>query len=193
MRKMNILLVGALSMFVMGCSAKYNYYQLHPKTGSNTEGHISKKGIVIGIGEVEVPDYLNKPEMVTRLSAGRISVHEKERWAGSLPKNIQYVLMSNLSAQLPKYTFLQYPWEEPVSDKYRIYVIIDSFDGSTDGVVALKGRWSLVSEEDNKVLFGESFRYTQKSGKTLDSIVDAQSRLIEKLSRGIAAKIRSRI
>ena len=190
---MNILLAAVLSLFVMGCSAKYSYYQLHPKTGSNTEGHRSKKGIVIGIGEVEVPDYLNKPEIVTRLSAGRISVHEKERWAGSLPKNIQYVLMSNLSAQLPKYTFLQYPWEEPINDQYRIYVIIDSFDGSTEGAVTLKGRWSLVSKDDSRVLFGESYHYTQKSGQTLDSVVDVQSRLIQRLSRGIAAKIRSRI
>jgi uncharacterized lipoprotein YmbA len=160
---------------------------------SSGDHKASKKGIVIGLGEVEVPEYLNKPEMVTRLSAGRITLHDKERWAGSLPKNIQSVLRHSLSAHLPQYTFLSYPWEEPISDRYRIHVTIERFDGDSAGLVTLEGRWSLVDQEENRVLFGEPISYREQGGITLDAIVDTQSSLLEKLSRHIAGKIRSRI
>lgn len=184
--------IAAMILFA-GCSSKSNFYQLHPKTMQVSEKKARKRGILIGIGEVEVPDYLNKPEMVTRLSAGRIDIHEEERWVGSFSRNIQSVLAHNLSILLPKYTIMTYPWEEPVSDRYRIYVTIDRFDGDSSGTVTMHGRWSLADQRDNRVLFGESINYREQGAATLDAIVDTQSSLLEKLSRHIAAKIRSRI
>ena len=188
-------LLPAVAAFLLfaGCSSKSNFYQLHPKTTHISEKTVQKRGTLIGIGEVEVAEYLNKPEMVTRLSAGRIDVHEEERWAGSFSKNIQSVLKRNLSVLLPKYTFMGYPWEEPVSDRYRIYVTIDRFDGDSLGTVTMHGRWSLVDQQENRVLFGETIDYREQGGTSLDAIVDTQSSLLERLSRHIAGKIRSRL
>jgi len=192
MRYIPILII-VVAWLLAGCSSKSNFYQLHPKMVQKTEKKALKRGTVIGIGEVEVAEYLNKPEIVTRLSAGRIDVHEKERTAGSFPKNIQSVLAHNLSLLLPAYTVLTSPWEEPVSDRYRIYVVIDRFDGDSSGSVAMRGRWSLVDKIDEKVLFGESIDYSLQGGATLDAIVDTQSRLLDRLSRHIAARIRTRL
>jgi len=176
-----------------GCSSKSDFYQLHPKSAPQADSIKSKKATVIGIAEVEVAEYLRKSEVVTRLSAGRVNVHDNALWAGSLAQNIQTVLAHNISALLPQYTFLSSPWEEPIDDKYRIYVTIDRFDGYENGKVTLQGRWSLVNKEENKVLYSESVNYTAQGGKTLDEIVDTQSRLIDRLSRRIASKIRTRI
>ncbi len=193
MKKIYIAIVLISIWILTGCSTKSSFYQLHPKTAHSYEGKIGKKGIIIGIGEVEVADYLDKLEMVTRLSTGRVNVHDDKRWAGSFTDNIQSVLLSDISQLLPRYTFLAYPWEEPISDQYRIYVTIDRFDGSANGVVTLHGRWSIVVQQENQVLFGESIHYTQRGGTTLDQIVDTQSRLLEKLSRRIASRVRARI
>ncbi|KYJ87684.1 PqiC family protein [Sulfurovum riftiae] len=192
MRKNIVLLMVALGLF-SGCSSKSNFYQLHPKSPQTTGSSQSKRGTVIGIAEVEVAEYLHKSEIVTRMSAGRINVHETDLWAGSFAKNIQSVLMHNIAVLLPRYTFLNYPWEEPIDDRYRIYVTIDRFDGYETGSVTLQGRWSFVNKEDNKVLYSESINYTAQGGKTLDEIIDTQSRLLERLSRRIANKIRTRL
>ena len=186
---MLLIALGILS----GCSSKSNFYQLHPKTVQQSESSRSKKATVIGIAQVEVAEYLSKSELVTRLSAGRVNVHSDALWAGSLAKNIQTVLTHNISALLPRYTFLSYPWEEPIDDRYRIYVTIDRFDGYENGRVSLQGRWSLVNKEENKVLYGESINYTAQGGQSLDEIVETQSSLLDRLSRRIAAKVRTRL
>lgn len=192
MKRNVFILIIALGLF-SGCSSKSNFYQLHPQTTQTANSTHSKKSTVIGIAEVEVSEYLAKSELVTRLSAGRVKVHDTSLWAGSLAQNIQSVLMLNISTLLPQYTFLTAPWEEPIDDKYRIYVTIDRFDGYENGNVTLQGRWSLVNKEENRVLYSESVNYTAHGGKTLDEIVNTQSRLIDRLSRRIASKIRTRL
>jgi len=176
-----------------GCSSKSNFYQLH--TNDHVSGNRADriKQNVIGIAEVEVAGYLDQPQIVTRLNEGRVNVHEEERWAGSFPKNIQTVLTQNLSKLLPSYTLLASPWEEPVSDRYRIYVSIDRFDGDQNGTVVLDGRWSLVDKEENRMITGEKIRYIDRGGITLDDMVATQSRLLDRLSRSIAKKVRSRL
>ena len=177
-------------LLLSGCSSKSNFYQLHPKKQERYNSTHTKRATVIGIAEVEVAEYLHKSEVITRMSEGRITVHEKDLWAGSFAKNIQSVLMHNIATLLPRYTFLNYPWEEPINDTYRIYVTIEQFDGYETGSVTLQGRWSLVNKEDNSVLYSESIHYHALSkGKTLDDIVDTQSQLLERLSRRIASKL----
>jgi len=191
--KKNIFILLITLGILSGCSSKSNFYQLHPKASLQSESSRSKKATVIGIAQVEVAEYLGKSELVTRLSAGRVKVHNNALWAGSLAQNIQTVLTHNISALLPHYTFLAYPWEEPIDDRYRIYVTIDRFDGYENGRVALQGRWSLVNKEENRLLYSESVNYTAQGGQSLDEIVETQSSLLDRLSRRIAFKIRTRL
>jgi len=191
---MKHMIVGIVAAVMMaGCSSKSNFYQLHASHYPSTESDTRLKPTIVGIAEVEVADYLDKPQIVTRLSAGHVKLHEEERWAGSLDKNIQSLLAYNLSRSLPRYTFLSQPWEEPVSDAYRIYVNLDRFDGDLNGTVVLSGRWSLVDPEENRLILGEKVHYVDRGAPTIDGIVATQSRLIDRLSARIAKKIRGRM
>jgi len=189
----NILILTLGLLLFAGCSSKSNFYQLHPNVKQHTNGHRTVKHKVVGIAEVEVAEYLNKPQMVTRLSQGRLDVHEEERWAGTFQKNIQYVLKDNLSRIPPKYTFIAYPCEEPLNDTYRIYLTIEKFDGDTAGTVVLRGRWSLIDQNESRVVLSETVAYTEKGGVSLDELVNTQSRLLERLSRHIATKLSKKI
>ena len=181
------------ALLLGGCSSKSNFYQLHTSdhVSGNRVHHVKQN--VIGVAEVEVAEYLDQPQIVTRLNEGRVNVHEEDRWAGSFPKNIQTVLTQNLSKLLPSYTFLAAPWEEPISDKHRIYLSIERFDGDRNGTVVFDGRWSLVDKEENRVVTGERIRYVEQGGMTLDDMVATQSRLLDRLSRSIAKKVRNRL
>jgi uncharacterized lipoprotein YmbA len=157
----------------------------------NKATHI--KRTIVGVAEVGLPEYLDKPEVVTRLSEGRLKMNETDRWAGAFDKNIQSVLTQNLSKLLPNYTFLASPWDEPVEDRYRVYVDVERFDGDLNGTVTLKGRWSLVDKEENRLVTGEKVHYIERGTPTIDGIVTTQSHMIDRLSRNIARKIRGRI
>lgn len=191
---MKKIILGTVAVILMaGCSSKSNFYQLHPQQAVKTNSSAHLKSTVIGVDEVDLADYLDKPQIVTRLSAGRLSLHEEDRWAGALDKNIQSILTQNLSKSLPHYTFLASPWDEPVKDRYRIYVDVDRFDGDMNGTVTFEGRWSLVDREDDRIVTGEKVNYVRQGNPTLEGIVATQSKIVSRLSNDIVKKIRGRI
>jgi uncharacterized lipoprotein YmbA len=80
-----------------------------------------------------------------------------------------------------------------VEDRYRIYVDVERFDGDVNGTVTLDARWSLVNKEENRLLTGEKVHYVEQGVATIDGIVTTQSRMVDRLSRQIAKKIRGRL
>ena len=194
MRKRYLLLISAVAMLIFsGCSSKSNFYQLYPKNGTGETSQTHRLHTkVIGIAEVDLPEYLDKPQIVTRLSSGRLNVNEEERWAGAFDRNIQSVLSKNLSAMLTQYSFLPKPWEEPIKEHYRIYLSVARFDADIkSGNVVFEGRWSLADPENNRLITGEEIHMEEQGALTLDAMVEAQSRLLERLSRHIAKKLKS--
>ena len=194
MKAIHSLLLG--SLLLVGCSSKSNFYQLHTTQTQPVNKATHIKRTIIGVAEVGIPEYLDKPEVVTRVSVGRLQVNETDRWAGAFDKNIQAVLTRNFSRLLPQYSFISYPWDEPISEKYRIYLSIDRFDGDTStGMVTLEGRWTLVNTEDNTIVIGEKISYheravVEKGGMTIEQMVATQSKMLDELSRLIAKKVR---
>ena len=194
--KSNYYLLLTALLLLSGCSSKSNFYQLHTVQTSTTNKATNLKHTVIGVAEVDIPEYLDKPEVVTRLSQGRLQVNETERWAGAFDKNIQSVLTENLSMMLSQYSFMSYPWDEPVKEQYRIYLSIEHFDGdTTTGMVRLEGRWTLVNMNDHSVVTGQNIRYHEyvamnKRIASMDEMVTMQSQILNKLSRLIAGKVR---
>jgi uncharacterized lipoprotein YmbA len=180
----------ALMLLLGACSSKSEFYRLQPTVEGTTGSRAIHPHRILGIGEVQVSDYLEKPELVTRLTPRHLKVHEEQRWAGSLAESIQQVLQQNLSALLPSHTVLNYPWDEPVSDSYRLYVTVDRFDGDSNGTVTLTGHWSLADRTDSRIVTGEKFHYIERGTPGIEGVVATQSRLLERLSRRIAAKIR---
>ncbi len=180
----------ATMVALSGCSSKSSFYQLHtPETAvGNKTRHITRN--IVGVAKVEVAEYLDKPQVVTRLSAGELKLHETRYWAGSFADNIQRVLTHDLSKALPSKNFIAAPWEEPLNDRYRIYLTVDRFDGDTNGTVTLDGRWSLVDKEEDRLVTGEEIHYVDHGSQTISGIVSTQSRMLERLSRSMAAKLR---
>jgi len=190
-KKETLTLFLGLGLLLGGCSSKSELYRLHPTIQSSEGTRTLREHRLLGIAEVEVADYLEKPELVTRLSPTHLQPHDEEQWAGSLSGSVQEVLQENLTALLPGVGVLRYPWEEPLSDPYRLYVSIDRFDGDLNGTVTLAGRWSLIDRREDRLVAGERFRYSAKGpAEKTDDIVATQSSLLERLSRRIASKIR---
>ena len=182
-------MIGTIVM-LSGCSSKSNFYQLHTSetAAENKSRHITRN--IVGVAKVEVAEYLDKPQVVTRLSEGELKLHETQRWAGSFADNIQRVLTYDLSRALPSKNFIAAPWEEPLTDRHRIYLTVDRFDGDANGTVTLEGRWSLVDREEDRLVTGEKIYLVGHGSPTVSGIVSTQSRMLEQLSRSMAAKLR---
>jgi len=190
MKSLSALALLSLLLLLGGCSSKNEFYRLRPTVSGSAGSRAIHPVRILGIGEVQVSDYLEKPELVTRLAPTHLKVHEEQRWAGSLAGGIQEVLQQNLSALLPRHTVLSYPWDEPVTDTYRLYVTVDRFDGDANGTVVLAGHWSLADRAESRIVTGEKFRYIERGSSDIQGVVSTQSALLERLSRRIASKVR---
>ena len=54
--------------------------------------------LVIGLMPVEIPDYLDRPQLVTRMSDGQVLRADFDKWAGSIRTDIERVIVENISA-----------------------------------------------------------------------------------------------
>jgi len=80
-----------------GKSASSKYYVLSPLPQSKLSG---ADGTAIGVFPVSMPDYLDRPQIVTRVSENEIKLDEFSRWAEPLKESFYTVLVDNLSTLL---------------------------------------------------------------------------------------------
>ena len=180
-----------VAVMLAGCSTSSNFYQLNVPGPSGTVRTLPKT--VVGIAEVDVADYLDQPQMVTRLDEEMLHINETERWAGALDKNIQQALRTSLARRLPRYAFVTRPYDEPLDEAYRLYIHVDRFDGDINGTVRFEGRWSLVRIQDNTTVLSQEIRRRAASESGFPSIVKTQAKLVDSVAEDIANSLRSKI
>ena len=71
------------------------------------ENQVSKKinitpGVIIGVGPVKIPEYLDRPQMVTRDKEGMLKFDEFDRWGESLDLGMARLIREDLTAMLPE-------------------------------------------------------------------------------------------
>jgi len=152
-----------------------------------------ERGIAVAIGPVAIPDYLDRPQILTRTGPRELKLAEFDRWAGSLEQDVSRVLAENLSALLAPDNVIVLRWGRdayPFPAKYRVGVDVTRFEGTIGDSVTLAARWSVSHEEDRKILVvQESIVKEPVEGQDYDALVGAMSRALAGLSREIAAAI----
>ena len=106
-------------------------------------------GVSLGIGPTRLPGYLDRQEIVTRVSPNRIDLSEYDHWAEPLETNFNRVLGQNLSVLLPVNRLVFFPWESTRSPAYQVEVEVLRFEANAAGDVQLSARW-VVLETDRK-------------------------------------------
>jgi uncharacterized lipoprotein YmbA len=187
MKRTLFMLITTLAL--VGCgSTPSTFYQLNVPAPSQKTRTLPET--IVGIAEVDVADYLDQPQVVTRLSDEVLHVNETDRWAGAFDKNIQTALRRSLSRYVSNVAFVSEPFDEPLDERYRIYVSVDRFDGDINGTVRFEGRWSLVRLEDRKLLVSQRLSEVRRAEPNLPAIVAAQSAVIDDIAERIAKTIR---
>jgi uncharacterized lipoprotein YmbA len=179
----------ASMMLLVGCgSVPSTFYQLNVPAPKKANRSLPKT--VVGIAEPDIADYLDQPQVVTRINGEVLRINETDRWAGAFGKNIQTALRRSLSRYVSNVAFISKPYEEPLEERYRIYLTIDRFDGDINGTVRFDGRWSLVRLEDRKLLVAQRIREVRRTKPDLPAIVAMQSTVIDDIAKRIASTMR---
>jgi uncharacterized lipoprotein YmbA len=186
------------ALLVSGCattSQPVDFYTLSPAVVSAAPESPAAncRDVVIGIGPVIWPGYLDRPQIVTRLSPNRISFDEFHRWAGSIEENFERVLIEDLSKRLQTDYVIKSPGKLPYKPRYQVQIYIDQFDGRSGDTVTFKAAWSVVDPNSGKEpALHQSLIREATTGEGYENMVVAASAAVTELSRQIATELSSR-
>jgi len=182
-------------LLAAGCgrvTPQARFYLLSPIVESQTaeQGNDSAAGALIGIGPVKIPEYLRRPQIVTRRGDNELAVAEFDRWAGSLKEDINRVMAENIAGTPGGAQVVVYPWRRTMPVDYQVELEILNFDGSLGGGVSLQSRWTIYKNVSKEVLAVKTSRLTETaSGPGYGDFVAGQSRLLKRLSDEISLEL----
>ena len=140
---------------------------------------------------VNVAEYLNRTEIVTRLSENQYRLAEYDLWAEPLKDNLPRVLVDNLSQLLGTDNIAVADWPGEGTDGYHVAVHVARLDAVPGKTVTLDIRWKIIDPRSKKTLRMAKSVVTEPAKEPgFDSVVSAASRAIGAVSREIAVAIR---
>jgi uncharacterized lipoprotein YmbA len=183
-----ILLTGCRS-----ATSPVQFYSLTPLAAESGEKKDtgSTGTLSVGIGPVEIPKSLDRPQIVTRIGPNKLMVDEFHRWAGSLYDDFLSVLTVNLAELLGTNRVAAYPWEEYFDPDYHIFMEVHRFDGNLGQNVVLDLTWTVTGRETREVLLVRKTRMAAPvAGMDYEAFISVKSGLLADLSREIAREIK---
>ena len=193
-----LIILGAV---LSGCittnpSQPAKFYLLSPMSESKKAPQVEtgEGCFAIGVGPVRIPQYLNRPQIVSRKSTIELFLDEFNKWAEPLEDNFTRVLAENLANILHTEPIAIFPSRGSIPVDYRVTVDVIRFDGMMGKDITLIARWAIFGKEREELLSIRRSVYTEPAGEnTYKILVLAKSRAIEKLSKDIAAAIKELI
>jgi uncharacterized lipoprotein YmbA len=165
------------------------FYTLNPVIESSevkTEANI-RENLAVGVGPMEMPKSIDRPQLVTRSAPNTLSVDEFHRWAGSLREDFMRALTANLAALLKTNQVTAYPWEDYLRPDYRIFLDVHRFDGELGEQMVLDITCTITDREGRRALYVHSSKIEEPVPETdFDALVSAKNRTIATLSRELA-------
>ena len=188
-------LVAALTLVLMaGCATPpSSFYVLTPIPGAaGRASAISGGRLAVGLGPVTFPQFLDRPQIVAREGANRLSLDELHRWGGSLQDEFLRVWSENLAVLLETSRILVFPSEVRAPVDFRILATVLAFEGTPDREAALKVRWVVQDGQGDRVLAVREDRYASplRQGGGEEALVAAMSECLGAFSRDVADVVR---
>jgi uncharacterized lipoprotein YmbA len=185
-----LVLAGCLG----GPSAPTNFYMLSPLSPSQagTAAATAEGRIRISLATVVVPEYLNRNEIVVNLDNTVYQLAEFNQWAEPLNDNLTRVLAVNLTNLLQEDSITVFlSSDSSILPDYRLEVDVVRLDGNLGGQAALVAQWALLAGEEDDLILMRRLEYQEPAtDQTYKGLVLAKSRMVEKLSRDIAAAVK---
>ena len=176
---------------ITGTTAPSKYYVLNPIADPKPETPAvsEKEAIIIGVGNVELPNYLDRPQIVTRVTDNKLQLGEFDVWAENLSDSFPVILADNLSTLLSAQPVAIIPGMGVLRVDYRVKVDVARMDGTLGGDAVLVARWGIFGEQGQFLKSRRSIYKEPTKGDDYEAYVAAHSRAIQALSRDIAAAL----
>lgn len=187
--KTTAIAIAVLWLTACATSPPSNYYWLTPR-GEFTAG---SQSLSIGVGPIEVPEYLNRRSLVHSDGNNQLRIYDQERWAEPLEDGILRVVGLNLANLLGTEDLHYYPWNPRRAPDYRARVRLLALDAG-DREAILVAEWVVdgPGEKPGATRRISQLRQPLPAGKLKPGqLAPAYSELLYQLSEIIAEAVRT--
>lgn len=185
---------GLVSGCISNTASPTRFYVLNPlDPGVSLVNRTDQTGTLsLEVASLRLPQYLERPQIVTRSSENRLELSEYHQWGGNLRKNMMRVLAKNLSQLLDTPNIAISPYRPPVPPDFLVELEVMRFERDSDRRVRLSTQWRLSRGENGMPLTTritdlESPKIPAEPG--FEKTVSAMSSLMGELSQAIGREI----
>ena len=192
-RSIVLVLVASLAS-LLGCAgtAPSRYYGLSPMPASESTPSKESRPFTVGVARVTLPEFLDRPQIATRVGPHEVRYDEFNRWAEPLKENISGVLAENLCSLIGPDRVISSSGAGALTADYHVWVEVIRFDAGPGGDFSLAAQWSLYNHEKKKVVVRKRFNtQEQANGSDYVAMTAAASKALAALSREIAEGIKN--
>lgn len=186
-----ISFAGCLSSFTTPQPDRTRYYTLTAKVEADA-GSPALDEISLGVGPVRIPGYLDRDQMVTRVSESRFDVSENDRWIEPLDEDLNRVIVHNLYTLLKSDHIFRYPWPNGRYITHQVDIEILRFEATATNEAQLLARWAVIESSTKKLLASKQTSVKRPiQGTTKEAAVEALSLTVADFSRDVANTVRA--
>lgn len=186
------LMAGFVLLPACGTSQPTKYYLLSPSEPDTVPAG-SRRELVIGVGPVSLPSYLNRREMVSRTGSNELDVAAFHQWAEPLQESLIRVVSEDLGRRLGTENVIQLPVKRSIRSAlpidYQVVIGVERFEKMPNGEAVLDARWIILGHDKSVLLLRRSEYKQMPAADTYAAQAAAQSRLLSQLGEEIAAAI----
>jgi uncharacterized lipoprotein YmbA len=171
-----------------GSSPPSNFYRLTPAVEPTSGGQQP----ALGIGPVDIPEFLNRNAMVYARGGNQLQIAGTERWAEPLEYGILRVVGLNLSALMQTENLRFFPWDVRQAPDYGIRISVLDLDAS-EGQATLVVDWLIYKPGDGSHITRQISQFKQPltpGQLTPSELPAAYSKLFYELSQTVATAIK---
>jgi uncharacterized lipoprotein YmbA len=162
------------------------FYLLSPIEDAAPAGAAPGDALVV-VGPLQLPGYLDRPELVVRQPDGRFSLRELDRWGEPLDQLLTNTVTANLVRLTGSPRVAAFPLHGRASADLRVVGRVLRFDADASGLALLEVQWSILDEngEPRMPVRIDAYR-AQAPGTDTAALVAALSDVLAQFSRQLA-------
>jgi uncharacterized lipoprotein YmbA len=143
----SVVLLCALALAASGCAAflpRTVPSQFFVLDADTEPAAATPLPIALGVGPIQIPGYLDRPQIATRTGANEIGYSETHRWATPLQQGVTNVLLADLGARLHTDRLSAFPFALAAPRDFDVTVDFLHFEGTASGTLELEAVWRVL-------------------------------------------------
>lgn len=117
--------------------------------------------VIIVVGPVKIPEYQNRPQIVTQNKDNMLKFSEFDRWGEPLDAALERIIFNDLIVMLPTATLGMFPCNFTIPVNYQVIANVTQLQSRLDKDLLFEVDWTIIDAKKNTMLLTRRSQFRQ--------------------------------